>query len=91
MSREGVVDFIEKVLNDQSFQAQLKTDPEKALSQFDLTDEEKAAVKNGSEEELKSLGLDVRLSKTSFFGLEGGLGGDGGFGGDGGDGIDGPP
>ena len=81
MSTEGVVEFIDRVLNDESFQAQLKAEPEKALSQFDLTNEEIAAIKSGGDERLKSLGLDARLSKMSFFG--------GGFGGEIGGGIDG--
>lgn len=70
MSAEGVVSFIEKAIGDETFQAQLKADPDEVLSQFDLTETEVAAIKSGGEEELKSLGLDERLSKwggISFF------------------------
>ena len=71
MSKEAVVDFIEKVLNDEGFQAQLKSDPDKVLGQFDLTTEEVAAIRSGSEEELKALGLDARLTKFGGGGLLG--------------------
>ena len=87
MSKEGVVSFVEKALSDAAFQSQLKADPDKAMGQFDLTDDERTAIRSGSEEELKALGLDRRLSKTAFFGL-GGEGGGDADGGDGGDGAD---
>ena len=69
MSKEAVVAFVEKALNDESFQAQLKSDLPKALGQFDLTEEEQQAIKSGGEDNLKALGLDERLSKgfLSFF------------------------
>ena len=68
MSTEGVAAFLEKALNDESFQAQLRKDPDNALGEFDLTDNEIEAIKSGGEEELQSLGVDERLSKLSFFG-----------------------
>ena len=70
MSKEGVVAFIEKAIGDEGFQTQLKADPAKVLSEFDLTEEEKEAIRSGGEEKLKALGLDERLSKfggISFF------------------------
>ena len=93
MSKEGVVSFVEKALSNQAFQSQLKENPEAALNQFDLTDGEREAIRSGSEEDLKAMGLDTRLSKTVFFGLGGGEsggegggeGGDAGGGGEGGD------
>ena len=63
MSSEGVQAFIVKALNDEGFQAELKADPDKAMSQFDLTEREMEAIKNGSEDEFKALGLDVRLTR----------------------------
>jgi hypothetical protein len=71
MSKEGVASLIEKALSDEGFQAELKADPQKALGQFELTEDEIKAITSGSEDQLKALGLDERLSK-SFFG--GGLG-----------------
>ena len=50
MSMEGVSAFVEKALNDEKFQAELKADPNTALTQFDLTPDEIAAIKSGSEE-----------------------------------------
>ena len=70
MSKEGVVAFIEKAIGDESFQAELKAGPGKAMAQFDLTEEEQQAIKDGGEDELKALGLDERLTKfggISFF------------------------
>ena len=69
MSKEAIIDFIDKAMNDSGFQTRLKSDPEGALNQFDLSDDEKAAIRSGSEDQLKSMGLDERLSK---FGSTGG-------------------
>ena len=63
MSTAGVQAFIEKALNDEGFQAEFKADPDKAMSQFDLTEREMEAIKHGSEDQLQSLGLDARLTK----------------------------
>lgn len=49
MSKEGVVSFIEMTLNDGIFLTRWAADPEGVLSQFDLTDWEKAAIKSGGE------------------------------------------
>ena len=67
MSVEGVCEFVEKVLTDQGFQELVKTDSEKALSQFDLTEEERAAIKLGVYQGSKALRLDERLSKLGVF------------------------
>ena len=67
MSKEGVVAFIERAISDEAFQAQLKSEPDKTLGRFDLTQDEINAIKSGSEEELKALRLDARLSKMSFW------------------------
>ena len=67
MSKEGVVAFLDKILNDESFQAKLKADPGTALSDFDLTAEEIEAIRSGSQEQLEALGLDARLSKYGWF------------------------
>lgn len=63
MSKEGVLAFIERALNDVNFQVVLKKDPSVALSQFDLSEEEIAAITTGSSEELQAMGLDPRLTK----------------------------
>ncbi len=62
-----MVAFLDKILNDESFQAKLKAEPETALSEFDLTEDEITAIRSGSEEQLEALGLDARLSKYGFF------------------------
>lgn len=63
MSREGLVALVDKVLSDEAFLARLKADPDHVLGQFDLNEEERAAIKSGDHEELRALGLDERLSK----------------------------
>ena len=62
-----MVAFLDKILNDESFQAKLKAEPETALSEFDLTEDEITAIRSGSEDQLEALGLDARLSKYGFF------------------------
>ena len=66
MSLKGVADFIEKALTDSAFQAELRADPDKALSRFDLSKEEKAAIKICGGGRLM-LQLDDRLSKSAVF------------------------
>ena len=63
MSKAGVLAFIERAIDDESFRAQLKADPDMVLAKFDLNEDEISAIMNGGQEELKALGLDVRLSK----------------------------
>ena len=63
MSSEGIAAFLEKALNDEGFQLRFKADPDEVLSQFELTEEEISAIKNGGQEKLGALGLDERLSK----------------------------
>ena len=70
MTTSAVVELIERALNDEAFQDELRKDPDAAISQYDLTDAEIAAIKSGNSEELSYLGLDNRLTKfagISFF------------------------
>ena len=70
MSSAGVAVFLERALTDEAFQARLNVDPHEVMTQFDLTEDEKAAILSGSAEEVRDLGLDERLSKfvgISFF------------------------
>lgn len=55
MSSQGVEEFIDKVLSDQAFQDRLDAEPDEALSQFDLTEDEIAAIKMGNEEQSNTL------------------------------------
>jgi Aromatic-ring-opening dioxygenase LigAB, LigA subunit len=58
---------VEKVLNamaDESFRKKVKENPDATLSAYDLTPEEKAAIKSGNAAKLRELGVDERITKT---------------------------
>lgn len=65
MSREGLVHFITRAMEDESFRAEVKANPDAALAQFDLTVEEIAAIKSGDRSKLQDLGIDERVSKIA--------------------------
>jgi hypothetical protein len=64
---------VEKVLNamaDESFRKRVKDNPDAALASYDLTPEEKAAIKSGNTAKLRELGVDERITKTVLGGLQ---------------------
>ena len=65
MSREGLVHFITRAMEDEGFRAEVKANPDAALAQFDLTVEEVAAIKSGDRSKLQDLGIDERVSKIA--------------------------
>jgi len=65
MSREGVVKLITRALEDESFRTQIKANPDAALAQFDLTPDEKAAIKTGDASRLGDVAMDERVSKVA--------------------------
>lgn len=65
MSREGLVHFITRAMEDEGFRAEVKANPDAALAQFDLTVEEIAAIKSGDRSRLQDLGIDERVSKLA--------------------------
>ncbi|MGH2452361.1 MAG: Os1348 family NHLP clan protein [bacterium] len=65
MSREGVVSFVTRAMEDEAFRAQLKANPDATLAQFDLTAEEIAAIKSADPTKLEHLGVDERVTKTT--------------------------
>ena len=65
MSREGLVHFITRAMEDEGFRAEVKANPDAALAQFDLTVEEIAAIKSGDRSRLQDLGMDERVSKLA--------------------------
>jgi len=65
MSREGLVHFITRAMEDEGFRAEVKANPDAALAQFDLTVEEIAAIKSGDRSKLQDLGIDERVSKLA--------------------------
>lgn len=63
MSKAG----LEKVVSamaDESFRKKVKENPDAALAAYDLTPEEKAAIKSGNAAKLRELGVDERITKT---------------------------
>ncbi len=63
MSKQSVIQMLERALNDENFAAQLKIDFDGAIKGYDLTADEIAALKNGDESTLRAMGVDERLSK----------------------------
>jgi hypothetical protein len=65
MAKEAVEAVIGKILLDAEFRLSLLADPDQALAGFDLTQGEKARLKNMDSETLESLAktLEVRIRK----------------------------
>lgn len=66
MSRESVLAITERAENDAAFREQCVVDPAKALSGYDLTAEERAALVLGDRDQLVSLGADERVTKSKY-------------------------
>jgi len=63
MSKEAVLQVLERAIDDQAFAKQLKADFDAAIKGYELTAEEIAALKNGDEGGLRAMGVEERLSK----------------------------
>ncbi|HLW47278.1 MAG TPA: Os1348 family NHLP clan protein [bacterium] len=66
MSKAGVEALAQKAMSDESFRRQLKTNPDTAFAGYDLTAEEKAAIKSGNAAKLRELGVDERITKSAL-------------------------
>lgn len=67
MSQEVVIDVIIKALTEVEFRSKLFTDPDEALAEYDLTDEEKkglSALKEDAFDQFATV-LGERISKTA--------------------------
>ena len=74
MSKAGVEKVV-TAMADEAFRRKVKETPEAALAGYDLTPEEKAAIKSGDTAKLRELGVDERITKSVFIpGDEGGGG-----------------
>jgi len=62
MSREGVTQVLTKAAEDPDFKQRAQQDPS-LLDQYDLTDEEKEALRNRDHESLEAMGVDQRQTK----------------------------
>jgi hypothetical protein len=72
MSQENLAKVIERASTDAAFRKQLQSNPDAALAAYELTAEEKAALKSGDTSKMGEMGLDARVTK---FGSETGVGG----------------
>jgi hypothetical protein len=63
MSKAGIETVLGKAVSDEKFRKQLRENPDAALAGYDLTAEEKAAIKSGNASQLSELGVDVRITK----------------------------
>jgi hypothetical protein len=71
MSKAAVEALAQKAMADESFRKQLKSNPDAALAGYDLTAEEKAAIKSGNAAKLRELGVDERITKSTLFDIGG--------------------
>ena len=65
MSEAAVAEVLERALRDRAFAEQLATDPGTALTGYDLSDEERAAIRQGSAEPPTSGTLEDRPSMAT--------------------------
>ncbi|MBA2371110.1 MAG: hypothetical protein H0V71_05635, partial [Chloroflexi bacterium] len=68
MAKGTLGQVIQRAISDAAFRNTLRTDPGAALSGFDLTPDERAAIKSGDATKLASFGVDQRMSKTFAMG-----------------------
>ena len=64
MSKAGVEALVKKAMSDETFRKQIKDNPDVALAGYDLSPEEKAAIKSGNAAKLRELGVDERITKS---------------------------
>jgi hypothetical protein len=62
MSKAGVEQVLTRAAQDEDFKNRVPSDPS-VLDQYDLTDEEKAALVNKDHEGLEALGVDQRQTR----------------------------
>ncbi len=55
MSSDGVRDAIHSAMQDETFLDEFRADPEAALAEFDLTDEERAALASGDSDRIRGI------------------------------------
>jgi hypothetical protein len=63
MSHETLIRVIQRASRDATFRGQLRRDPTAALAEYDLSDDERAALLPGDAGSLESRGVDVRVTK----------------------------
>jgi hypothetical protein len=66
MSKESLEQVIDRAASDATFAARLRSEPDAALAGFDLTEQEKQALRSGDPAQLQAAGVDERKSKLSL-------------------------
>ena len=68
MSKQAVMEIMERVRTDPEFRKQAERDPERMLANYDLTEEERQALLGKDPAKLEAMGVKVetRLSKGVF-------------------------
>ena len=74
MSKAGVEALVKKAMSDETFRKQIKDNPDVALAGYDLSPEEKAAIKSGNAAKLREFGVDERITKSVWQDFGGGEG-----------------
>src|SRR5688572_33289985 len=68
MSKGTLGQVVKRAISDAAFRRQLQADPEGALKGFDLTSDERAALRSGDASKLSGFGVDQRMSKAFALG-----------------------
>jgi hypothetical protein len=63
MPSEAFQKLLERVVSDDAFFARLESDREATLAEYDLTEDERQALRSGEAAKLSAVGLDERVSK----------------------------
>ena len=66
MSIKDVAHIIERASSDANFLNELNRNPERALSGYSLSAEERTALVAGDVGKLEALGVDTRITKTNW-------------------------
>ena len=65
MSREALIQVVERLSVDGAFRSQLEGDPTSALAGYELTSDERAALLSRDAAKRQALGLDARITKQA--------------------------
>ena len=71
MSLEALETVISKAIDDEEFRSLLLSNPEKALADYDLADEERSQLSNLDEEFFEAVDLEDRISRWGSLGAKG--------------------
>ena len=63
MASQALEQLIERASSDQAFAGRLQADPDAAMAEYGLTEEEKQALRSRDPAQLQAAGVDERISK----------------------------